>query len=223
MIASTLGYKYVMALTGIGLVLFVITHLAANLLLLLPNSEAFNSYANSLAEWGVFLNAAEFGLLILAIIHVILAVRLRLLARKARPHGYAVAASKMGPSKAGFASRNLIVTGVVIFVFLVLHVKHFKFGPGIEAGYATEIGGKTVRDLYQWVVESFQNPVTAGLYVLAMIFLGFHLKHGIWSSFQSLGATNSRTSTPIYRVGLFLALVLAAGFALIPIWIYFRG
>jgi len=183
----------------------------------------FNSYSNSLMELGVLLNIAETALTVVAIIHVGLAIRLRILARRARPISYAETKSKMGPSKLGFASRNLVVTGLFVLVFLVLHIIHFKYGADIAEGYVTTIQGKSVRDLHRLVVEEFKKPWVVAFYVPMMVFLGFHLKHGVWSSFQSLGLTNSRTSTPIFRFGIALSCLISIGFIAIPLWIYFAG
>lgn len=221
-LSSTLGRKFLMAASGLLLVLFLIGHLAGNLTLLAPTGAPFNAYAQGMSDLGVLVNIAEFGLITLALVHIVQAVRLRMLARSARPVGYSKIESKMGPSKMGFASRTLIITGLTILVFLVLHIKNFKYGPGIEDGYATQLAGREVKDLHRWVVESFQNPLYAAFYVIVMIMIGFHLKHGIWSAFQSLGLTNSRNSTTIYRAGIVFAILLMGGFALIPVWIYFN-
>lgn len=219
--SSTLGQKYLMAVSGLALVLFVILHLLGNLTLLLPDSTVFNMYSTKLTDLGILLNIAEVGLLIVAVLHVLLAVRLRVLAKKARPIGYAEAHTKMGPSKWGFASRNLIVTGAVLLIFLAIHVWQFRFGPSIEEGYVTEIAGRQVRDLHLLVKEVFSNPLWVAFYVFSMLFLGFHLKHGFWSAFQSLGATHRRSSPAIYSLGIFTAILLAIGFLLLPIWIHF--
>jgi succinate dehydrogenase / fumarate reductase cytochrome b subunit len=218
---STIGQKFLMAFTGLGLVLFVIVHLVENLMLLSPNGTRYNAYAAGLASLGPLLYAAEMGLLALAIIHIILATRLKLLAWSARPVKYDHQRSKQGPSKSSASSRNLIVTGAVVLLFLVVHLVQFKFGAGEAQGYKETIEGHDVRDLYRLVQDAFHSPLVVGFYLSVMIFLAFHLKHGIWSAFQSLGATNSRTSSVIAVVGAVLAVLIGLGFFLIPIWVYF--
>jgi succinate dehydrogenase / fumarate reductase cytochrome b subunit len=222
-LTSTLGQKYLTALTGFFLVLFSITHVSANLTLLSPDSETFNRYTAKLASFGGLLYVAEAGLLITALVHIFVAVTLRRRAATARPTGYSMTRTKGGPSKANASSKYMIVSGIILTIFLVLHVRLFKFGPNIEQGYAVDLDGRTERDLYRWVIECFQNPALVGWYVVAMIFLGLHLRHGIWSVFQSLGANGPQVSKPLYRFGTAAAILIAGAFAIIPIYVYIRG
>ncbi len=223
LLTSTLGQKYLTALTAFFLVLFSISHVAANLLLLKTDSEPFNLYTQKLASFGGLLYFAEAGLAVTFLLHMIVAIILRRRAAAARPQGYAVSQTKGGPSRSGFSSRYMIVSGLVLTVFLVIHIKHFKFGPGIEQGYVVDLNGENARDLYRWVIESFQNPFFVSWYVAAMFFLGLHLKHGIWSIFQSLGLNGERSTRPLTVVSIVLAILIAGAFAIIPIGVYFRG
>lgn len=210
-----------MALTGLALTGFVVTHLAGNLLLYLPQGSAFNVYAHKLESMGPLLYVAEAGLALFFLLHIAMAIWTRSTDRAARPIGYQVQATKGGPSKSTAASRNMIVTGVVLLVFVVLHIKHFKFGPGIEQGYVTDLGGAQARDLHRWVTESFRNGWVTLSYVGVMILLGAHLRHGFWSAFQSLGVLAPAHSQKIHCLAALIATVLAVGFLGIPIWIYF--
>ena len=219
-LASTLGQKYLTAITGIGLVIFVIFHFISNLMLFHPNPAIYNGLSNSLIELGSWLVLAEIGLLAIVVIHIVVAIRLKYLAMRARPVAYVHKQSKQGPSKEGFSSTRLLLSGVVILGFLIIHIAQFKFGPNISEGYSTVIQGKTVRDLHRIVAETFKKSYWASFYFVCMILLGFHLRHGIWSLFQSLGATNRRTTGPIYRIGTTLAVLVALGFALMPIWFF---
>ena len=117
----------------------------------------------------------------------------------------------------------MIITGIILAVFITYHVITFKYGPGVSDGYVTNINGVEMRDLYRLVVESFQNVYIMLGYVICMILLGFHLRHGFWSAFQSLGVQHKRLVPLIYGVGILLAFVLAIGFLFIPIYIYFTG
>ena len=213
--------KYLMAVSGLGMVGFVITHLLGNLLLYRSEGTAFNNYAHSLEGLGGLLYLAEYGLLGIAILHVIVAVTLTLKKRRARSTGYAMVRSKGGESKSNLSSRYMAITGTVLLIFIVLHVIHFKFGPGIAEGYTVDIKGDTARDLHRYVVEEFQKPVYVALYMSVMVFLGFHIRHGFWSAFQSLGTNAPRYSKAIYAVGIALAFLLSIGFLGIPLWIYF--
>lgn len=218
---SSIVKKFVMALTGLGLVGFIITHLAANLLLYKKDGTAFNQYAHSLEGFGVLLYVAEIGLLALFVLHILTAIRLKIGYKMARPTGYVSQRSKGAPSRSNLASRNMVISGLILMVFLVLHVFHFKFGPGIAEGYVINSDAGQVRDLHRWVVENFKNPVYVALYVGAMLFLGMHLRHGFWSAFQSLGAMSPKVSCAMYCAALAVAVLLAGGFLFIPIWIYF--
>ena len=217
---SSLTRKYLMALTGLGLVIFVILHLLGNVLLYFPHGEAFNAYALKLESLGALLLIAEGGLVGTFLVHILLAFGVTWTKSSARPIGYQMSVSKGGDSKNTILSRNMIITGVVLLVFVVLHIWHFKFGPGMAEGYVTEIKGEKARDLHRWVVESFQNGWIVTGYVAVMIVLGSHIRHGFWSAFQSLGLNYPKCSKPIYCFAAVLAVLLALGFLGIPIWIY---
>jgi len=223
MLSSTVFKKFIMGLTGLALVGFIITHLLGNLLLFKPDPAVFNRYSFTLASFGVGLYVAEIGLVAFILFHAFTGIRLALLARSARPVKYEVFRSKGGESKWGVSSNNMAITGTAILLFIILHVIHFKYGPGIAEGYVTQIDGIETRDLHRHVIEQFKNPLIVAGYVLAMFFLGNHLRHGIWSAFQSLGLTRENNSKAIYLVGGLLAALFAAGFIVIPIYIYFFG
>ena len=218
---SSVGKKFIMAGTGLGLVIFLILHLLGNLLLYVPGGVAFNEYAHKLHSFGALTLLGEVGLVGVIFIHAVLAIKIKLSNMSARPEGYGKYVTKGGPSKWNLASVNMAVTGVLLLAFIVLHIWHLRFGPAIEQGYSTLVNGAPSRDLYRLVFESFKNPMFVGIYCSAMIFVGFHLRHGFWSAFQSLGLMRPRFSAAIYTLGLLLALILAAGFFGIPLYIYF--
>jgi succinate dehydrogenase / fumarate reductase cytochrome b subunit len=220
-LSSSVGKKLVMALTGLALVGFVITHLAGNLSLYKSDGTTFNLYTENLASYGWLLYAAEIGLLAMFVIHIVLAIGLKLNHKAARPVGYKAARSKGGQTLSNVSSRNMIVTGIVLLAFLILHIWQFKYGPSVSEGYVVDVDGKPLRDLYRLVYETFADPLYVGIYVFAMGMLGYHLRHGFWSAFQSLGAMNARLTKPVYALGVLTAILLAAGFLFIPIWIYF--
>lgn len=220
---SSVAKKLLNAITGIGLVIFVILHLAGNLTLLSPNPDTFNAYAHSLTELGFLLYAAEIGLLLLFLLHIVSALSVWVQNRSARSGRYLVHASRGKPSRRSISSMTMIYTGLILLAFVVWHVVTFRFGPGISEGYVTYINGEEVRDLHRLVVEFFSNPVNVLLYVGVMILLGFHLRHGFWSAFQSLGVNHPKYSPFIYALGIVAAFVLAIGFLILPVWLYFRG
>lgn len=219
--SSSVGRKYIMALTGIGLTGFVVTHLIGNLTLLDPQGEAFNNYANALHKLGWLLLVAEVGLLFAFLVHIFLAFNLTGSYKSARPEKYAVWKSKNLVRTSNSSSRNMIITGVLLLVFLVYHVWQFRFGPGAPEGYLVEINGEEARDLYRLVREKFYDPIHVGLYTVAMVFLFLHLRHGFWSAFQSLGLTYPRYTKIIHGFAFLFAALLAIGFLFLPLALYF--
>lgn len=222
-VGSTTGRKFINALTGVGLVVFIIVHLAGNLTLFSSNPELFNGYAKKLHDFGWLLYAAEIGLLLLFIFHIVSAIRVTMENRKGRSSGYQVKSRAGTPSKRSLSSETMIISGLILMAFVVWHVISFRLGPGIAEGYVTQINGETARDLHLLVYEYFSSPLNVILYVGVMIFLGFHLRHGFWSGLQTLGLNSAENSPKVYAVGMVLAVLLALGFLLIPIWIYYSA
>lgn len=215
--------KILNALTGIGLVLFLVVHLIGNLTLFSSDPGPFNSYAKTLHDLGWLLTAIEIALLLLFAAHIASSIIITRANRKARNEGYAAQAKGRASATKPVASRNMIYSGIILGAFVVWHVISFRFGPGIAEGYVTEINGVASRDLYAVVYEFFENPLNVLLYTAVMIFLGLHLRHGYWSAFQSLGAIKKKYMPLVTAAGYAVAVILSAGFLLIPLWIYFAG
>lgn len=215
--------KILNALTGIGLVLFLVVHLLGNLTLFSSDPGPFNSYAKTLHDLGWLLTAIEIALLLLFAAHIASSIIITRANRKARNEGYAAQAKGRASATKPVASRNMIYSGIILGAFVVWHVISFRFGPGIAEGYVTEINGVVSRDLYAVVYEFFENPLNVLLYTAVMIFLGLHLRHGYWSAFQSLGAIKKKYMPLATAAGYVVAVILSAGFLLIPLWIYFAG
>lgn len=217
-LSTTVGKKVLMGLSGLLLIGFLAMHLTANLLLFLPDGgRAFNLYSHRLHGLGALLTIARIGLAALFIIHIITGIRVYLQNRAARKSRYAVLQTKGGPSKMTAASRWMIVTGLVLMVFVPLHVSMFSMGPY----YPTVVDGEQVRDLYTLVVQRFNEPVTAFMYSAVMLFLCFHLMHGFWSALQSIGAMRPRLIPVLYSTGVVIGVLLAGGFFILPLYVYF--
>jgi succinate dehydrogenase / fumarate reductase cytochrome b subunit len=174
---STLGRKVVMALSGIVLFGFVIGHLAGNLLLYV-GPEALNAYAEGLRRLGAGLWAARAGLLAAVGLHIWAAVSLTRSNLKARPKSYA----KRKDLAANYASRTMVWSGPLLALFIVYHLLHFTFG--------NAHGSFREGDVYHNVVTGFQQPLVSGFYILAMLALGLHLYHGVYSMLQSVGVNH---------------------------------
>lgn len=215
--------KILNALTGIGLISFLVVHLLGNLTLFSADSQLFNAYAKYLHDLGWLLTAMEIGLLALFAAHIISSVAITISNRKARVEKYEAALKGRAAATTPAVSRNMLYTGIVLGAFVLWHVLSFRFGPGIAEGYATVIDGEVSRDLHALVYDFFGSRLNVALYMAAMIFLGFHLRHGYWSVFQSLGAVNKKYMPFVTAAGYFMAVVLAAGFLVIPLWVHITG
>jgi succinate dehydrogenase / fumarate reductase, cytochrome b subunit len=220
---TTVGRKILTGITGIFLTLFLVVHLVGNLSLFSDNPEAFNIYADFLHNLGGLLYIVEIILVIIFLLHAYIGISIYLRKRKARSSGYKVYNTSGLPSRQTLASRTMALTGVVLLVFTIIHLFTFKYGPGIAEGYVTYVDGQEIRDLRRLVNDVFQNEVYVIGYTIVMILVGLHLRHGIWSAMQSLGAMSPRMSPLIYIIGGVIALVLAIGFLILPIWIYITG
>lgn len=220
---SSVGKKVLMALSGIALMLFLIVHLGGNLTLFAGREGAlFNSYAHHLESLGPLLYVAEAGLLAIFLLHVFTAFGVTLDKKRARPDGYAVTASKGGNSKLTAASKSMIYTGIILLLFIPLHIWMFKFNAGRGFTFV-DLHGKEAKDLYLVVLYAFKDPAKAWAYAIVMFLLGFHLRHGFWSSLQSLGAMSPKLSPVVYAVGLVFAVLMAAGFLALPLYLLYFG
>jgi len=216
LLGSSLTKKYWMALTGLFLVLFLITHLAGNLQLLDMSPDGrlrFNEYAKFMTTFPV-VKAISYVLYASILFHAFDGFLLTIQNRKARPVKYSY--GRPGANSAWYA-RQMAVLGTLVLVFLVIHMKRFWYemhwGPlGVDAN-----GNK---DLYTVVAAAFSELWYVALYVVMMAVLAFHLLHGFQSSFQSLGLNHPRYMPIIKNVGVFIAVVLPVFFALIPVWMF---
>jgi len=201
---SSIGKKAVMAVTGLIMIGFLISHMLANLQVF-AGPLKINDYARTLREFGPLLWLARAGLLVALILHVLAAFQLTRRKQGARPVDYAERESQVST----FAARTIRWGGVLLLVFIVLHLLHFTFGtihPAFDA-----------RDVYGNVVAGFDLWWVAVLYLAAMIGLGLHLYHGTWSSVRTLGLTRPSTNPLRRRAAAVLAWALYLGFSLVPI------
>lgn len=203
---SSLGRKFVMAVTGFLLVGFSIAHLAGNLTLYgdLEEGTTFIEYAEGIHSLGPLLYVAEIGLVLLFGVHVWMAFQLTKGNKSARPVAYA-----QSSPEATVASKTMFISGAVVLGFIIVHLINFRFAEGAAAPHADE--------LYGYVKETLANPLFAAIYLIGSITLGFHLSHGFRSAFQSLGANHPRLNMIAGRIGLLLSILIGAGFASFPI------
>jgi len=202
-----------MGTTGLLLIGFLVTHLAANLLVLV-DADAFNHYGHSLTS-NPLIYIAEVGLIALFVGHFLTGFLVERGNRAARPSAYGNVQRAGGKSRKSLASSTMILSGIVMLVFVPLHVAFFKFGPYYES--TVQPG---VRDLARLVIEEFGRPGVVAWYEFALFVLGAHAWHGIGSAFDSLGISHRSWIATGSRV---LAVVLFGGFMIIPAVIYFGG
>lgn len=203
---SSVGKKTIMGVTGIIGVAFVIVHAAGNLLAF-RGPEAINAYSHFLKSTGELLWIMRITLIVAVILHIIAAAQLTLRSRAARPVGYA----KRDPQVSTIASRSMRIGGVLLLIFIPLHILHFTTGTIRPAGYfdAANVYGNIVASFQVWWVTAF--------YLVVMLFLGLHLFHGAWSSAKSLGVAPP-SPTPLRRkVALAISILVWTAFTLVPL------
>jgi len=204
-----------MGLTGLMLCGFIVVHLIGNIALLLKNPDPFNIYADFLTHrTGSLIYIAEAMLAAVFLIHFFYAVFVTWENWRSRPQRYQVVKGAGHTSKKSFGSITMIYTGILVMIFLVLHLLHFKYGEVLmytPQGYDHEI-----RNLYIIVHNFYSNIWNSFFYIVVMGLLGFHLSHGFWSAFQSLGLNGSRFTPLVYGIGIIYAIFMSVGFVLFP-------
>lgn len=209
--STSIGSKILIALTGLGLGIFLVGHLAGNLLFL-AGPDAFNHYGHTLTS-NPLVYVAEVGLIVVFLLHIAKTAAGFAANRAARPQAYHAtkwARTKNPVSRKSLASATMIVTGTITLLFVVSHLLTFKFGPV----YTTPAG---IRDLYRLQVEIFSQPGYVAFYLAAMGVIFFHLWHGLSSAAQSLGIDHPAWTPRIVALGRVLTAVIAGGFFVLPI------
>jgi succinate dehydrogenase / fumarate reductase cytochrome b subunit len=192
-----------MAVTGLAFIGFLTAHLVGNLSIY-GGREAFNAYAEKLHALGPLITAMEMGLLIFAAVHVATGILLFIQNLQARPVSYSRYKSAGGRT---LSSRTMPYTGLIILGFVIFHLINFSFTD------------KTDRTIYQIVSSAFANPVYVIIYMAAMIVVALHVRHGLWSAFQTLGGNHPKYMPTIMILSVALGLVFAFGFGFLPIYL----
>jgi succinate dehydrogenase / fumarate reductase cytochrome b subunit len=211
--SSSVGSKLLIGLTGLALFIYLILHLAGNALVF-AGPEIFNEYAHRLISNPLII-PIEIGLLLIFLVHVYKTVRMWMHNRTARPVAYGLRAHAGHTSRKSFASSTMIASGLLVMLFVIVHVKQFKFG----AWYQT-VSDQPIRDLYRTEMEVFAQPLWVAFYVLSTLIVGLHLRHGIASAFQSIGFDHPLYTRRLTALGIMLAIVIGGGLAAIPILVY---
>ena len=214
--SSSVGSKLLIGLTGLALFVYLILHLAGNALVF-AGPEIFNEYAHTLISNPLII-PIEIGLLLVFLVHVYKTVGMWMLNRAARPVPYELKRYAGHTSRKSFASSTMIASGLLVMLFVVIHVKQFKFG----AWYQT-VSDQPIRDLYRTEMEVFARPLWVAFYVICTLIVGLHLRHGIASAFQSIGFDHPLYTRRLTILGIVFAIVIGGGLALIPVLVYLRS
>jgi succinate dehydrogenase cytochrome b subunit len=206
-INSSILRKIVMSVSGLFLISFLVVHLSINLLILV-DKDLFNAASHFMGT-NFIIQIMQYVLALGFLLHIILGIVLNIQNKKARPISYA----KNKPDEAAsWSSRNMIVTGVLILLFVILHLKDYL--------WEIKFGDMSQRTDYDLVVALFENPLYTFLYVFSFVLLGIHLDHGFQSSFQSIGANHSKYTPMIKKFGRYFSIVMALGFSSISLYFF---
>jgi succinate dehydrogenase / fumarate reductase, cytochrome b subunit len=219
---SSVGKKYVMAVTGLVLFLFVIGHLAGNLQIFLGR-EAINRYGDFLQSNPELIWPARLTLLLMVGLHIWSAAKVSLENKAARPVGYAV----YQPLGSSYASRHMLIGGAVVFVFIIYHLLHYtaqvqylNFTGQSFAAFMEKLPEQVPperHDIYKMMVVGFSNPLVVGFYILGLALLCLHLSHGASSMFQSLGWKNDAYRPVLDQAARVVAVLIFLGYTSIPV------
>src|SRR3954453_19887908 len=210
--SSSVGTKLLIGATGLLLFGYLILHLAGNLMVF-AGQETFNHYAHTLIS-NPLIVPIELVLALIFVVHIYKAVVMWTKNQAARPVAYEEKSWAGYTSRKSIASTTMIWTGLATLVFVIVHVAQIKYGTWYQ------IGDPPVRDLYRTEIEVFSSPLWVALSVVGMVLVRFHLRHGISSAFQSVGANHPVYTKRLVVIGTVIAILIGGGFAIIPLWVY---
>lgn len=211
LIGRSVGKKYLMAGSGIVLVLFIIGHMLGNLQIYIGQDQ-INTYAAKLQGLGAFLWAIRGFMLLMLVVHVWFAIQLSLENNAARPIKY----YRKDYVEAPLSSRSMIWTGIGVFLFVVYHLMHFTFIV-TNPEYANLHDSLGRHDVYSMMILGFQNYIISGVYIAAIAIVSYHLVHAVKSMFQTVGLNDSLTEPLLHRIAVVLSWIIFLGYISIPI------
>ncbi len=208
---ASIGKKVTMGIAGLFLILFLLVHLGINLTLLRPDGGEWFRAASGFMGSNYLVKIFEIVLGVALLLHMLLGAILWVENRMARPVKY----YRTNRSDTSFMSKYMIHTGIVVFVFLIIHFVNFYF---VKLGFVEPPPGVDKHDFYVMAELLFTNVTYSVIYIIALIILGFHLNHALQSAFQTFGLNHNRYYTLIKQVAMVYAIIVAAGFILIPVF-----
>jgi succinate dehydrogenase / fumarate reductase cytochrome b subunit len=210
---STVGTKLLIGLTGLALFAYLVLHLVGNALVFL-GQDTFNEYSHTLIS-NPLIGPIEIGLLLVFLLHIYKAVTNWFANQQARPVSYQKKRPAGHTSRKSVASSTMILTGSLAILFILVHVKQFKYG-----AYYASAANPAVRDLYRTEVDVFHQPLWVAFYVICTALVALHLRHGISSGFQSIGFDHPIYTRRLVTWGIVGAIVVGGGLAVIPLLVY---
>ena len=218
---SSIGSKFLVSVSGLFLILFLIVHLSVNSLLMIGDGTLFNQAAHFMATTPA-IRVMEPVLALGFIIHILYAIYVTLKNQNKRPVNYS---KNSAGENSNWASRNMFVLGALIFIFLVIHVINFfwklRFGGGeVET---VMINGEEMHNAFKLVNDLFAIWWYDVIYILGAIVLAFHLSHGFWSAFQTVGWSGTIWRRRFEVLGTIFAVIFGVGFAIIPIVLFIKA
>ncbi len=203
-LGSSVGKKLMMAVTGIVFMLFLCAHLIGNLTIY-GGGDAFNAYAERLHSMGALLRVFNLGLIIFAVIHISTGLVLFFQNLKARPARYHIDKPAGGRT---WSSKTMPYTGILILSFVIFHLINFTF---------VDKSGTTI---YEIVSSAFASPLKVAIYIIAVAIVALHVRHGLWSAFQTIGANHPKYMPAIMIASVVFALIVGLGFGVLPIYVF---
>ena len=214
---SSIGKKFIMSLTGIFLISFLVVHVGVNACIWAGDDGQMFNLASHFMGTTVVVRIVEVGLFAGLLLHIVQGLVLEVQNRSRRKKGYAVA---MGNRGSKWYSRSMGLLGTLLLFFLVMHLSHFWVPSRFTELPAVQYNGKEVANQYAEIVRIFHDPLVVGLYVLGCISLMYHLLHGFQSAFRTLGVPNGKYIAIIKGVGFGFAVIVSLAFAMMPISVY---
>lgn len=218
MLSSTLGKKLLMSLTGLFLISFLTIHLIGNLAIFSnDNGLAFNTYAAFMST-NPLIGAVSYLLYAGIILHVVIAIILYFSNSSARPVKYKVQNAKENST---WSSRSMTLLGLLILAFILLHLKDFWWQYKHNGGYQFVEDANGNKDIYILVIQQFKTTFALISYLVGLVALFLHLKHGFQSAFQTLGLEHKKYTPAIKAIGIAYAIIVPLAFAAMPVYVYF--
>lgn len=206
---SSIGKKWIVAITGLILVSYVIAHMIGNLQIF-AGPEKINAYATFLHSMPAMLWAVRALLITAFVLHIVVTIQLTAENRRARGQGYV----RRNHVQAKIATRTMALSGLVVLAFVIYHLAHFTVRATDQRFRALPRGPD---DVYTMVILGFQHPLVSAFYILAILLLTLHLTHGFQSLLQTLGANSGKVRVSIVRAGYLTAWLIFIGYISIPV------